>query len=366
MALFFYLKPNPVPPLSDRPHRPQLNRKGFFHPLVLLCWVGFLPFVFSLFSPLPGHGFKLGLVILAMTGLGYLVFQVKRNLLWAVLLVLPIYGFTCLGYADPDFYLQAAASSGFERVLGPSSELWLGSDYEGRDILATLVLGGKNAYTVGLYCCLTALALGIPFGLGLTSNSPWIKNPSFWVVQFYEIVPQIFFVLIVLGVYNFWAAESAGERLTESYSLPIAGIAIGLSSLPAIARIIENRILLLKSERFVLALESSNVSRTKVLLYNLLWKNCTAEILIQTTFLFGSALLLESALSFAFEIGFGDLGTGGYQSWGKLLAEARRSILFGENGWIVLPPIVATLLSIMGVNALGQRLAQSSSGSEES
>jgi len=44
------------------------------------------------------------------------------------------------------------------------------------------------------------------------------------------------------------------------------------------------------------------------------------------------------------------------------LAEARRSILFGENAWIVLPPILATLISIMGVNALGQRLAQSSSG----
>ncbi|OGG94923.1 MAG: hypothetical protein A2527_06180 [Candidatus Lambdaproteobacteria bacterium RIFOXYD2_FULL_50_16] len=339
-----------------------LNPKGWFHPLVLLCWVGFLPFVFAVFSPFSGHAVKLGLVFLSMTGLAYLVFNLKRSMLWAVLLVLPIYGFTCLGYADPDFYLKAAAASGYQQILGPSAKLWLGSDYEGRDILATLVLGGKNAYTVGLYCCLTALLLGIPFGLGLTSKKPWIKYPCFWVVQFYEIVPQIFFVLIVLGVYNFWAAASAGERLIDSYSLPIAGVAIGLSSLPSIARIIENRIFLLKSERFVLALESSNVNRTKILLYNLLWKNCTAEILIQTTFLFGSALLLESALSFAFEIGFGDLGTGGYQSWGKLLAEARRSILFGENAWIVLPPILATLISIMGVNALGQRLAQSSSG----
>lgn len=138
----------------------------------------------------------------------------------------------------------------------------------------------------------------------------------------------------------------------------MAGIAIGISSLPSVARIVESRVLQLKAQRFIPALQSSNVSSFKILFYNIIWKNAISEIVVQATFLFGATILIESALGYAFEIGFGELGTGGYLSWGKILAEARRSILFSENIWIVSFPILVTVMSILGVNIIGDMLVK--------
>ncbi|MCG8337639.1 MAG: hypothetical protein MJE63_24320, partial [Proteobacteria bacterium] len=184
------------------------------------------------------------------------------------------------------------------------------------------------------------------------------RNIALVITQFFEIVPQLFFVLILLGVFNFWAAASAGTRLVAAYAVPMAGFAIGISSLPSVARIIESRVSQLKAKRFVVALRSSNVGSAKILFYNILWKNCISEIVVQATFLFGATILIESALGYAFEIGFGELGTGGYLSWGKILAEGRRSLLFGENLWIVLFPILVTIMSILGINIIGDTLAK--------
>ena len=322
--------------------------------------VGILPFCFLLIRLLPSSEGRLGVSIALLVLLSAAVlWKAPLKTFWLPLIcVLPMYYAACLGFADMGFFEARAALSKFGTTLSPTIDYWLGTDYEGRDILATMVIGGKHAYLVALYSSFTALLLGIPIGLFLTSENIISKNLAFWITQFFEIIPQLFFILIVMGVYNFWAAQDAQARLTASYSLPIAGIAIGLSSLPSIARILENRVRQLKAERFVPAFYSTNVNSYKVLLYNILRKNSITEIVVQTTFLFGSALLLESALGFAYEIGFGDLGTGGYLSWGKLLAESRRSILFGENVMIVIPPILATLMSIFGINLLGDKLAQ--------
>lgn len=328
--------------------------------MIGLLVTGLFPFLFNLVSFLPGHSLKLILATIALVGaLAYAGYRFGlKGLAFSLVLVFPMYYFTCLGFADMAFFEERAATARFDKKLAPSADFWLGTDYEGRDILATIIIGGKHAYLVALYTSLTALLFGVPLGLLLTAKNIILKNFSFWITQFFEIVPQLFFVLIVMGVYNFWASEDAINRLQTAYSLPIAGVAIGLSSLPSIARIVESRVNQLKRERFVLAFESANVNHMKILLYNILWKNCIPEIVVQTTFLFGSALLLESALSFAYEVGFGDLGTGGYLSWGKLLAEARRSIIFGENVMIVGPPIIATLVSILGINLVGDQLAK--------
>ncbi|MDH5560257.1 MAG: hypothetical protein OEY59_05320 [Deltaproteobacteria bacterium] len=322
-----------------------------------------LPFIFLILRVVSSHTFRLTVTLtidgLAIGALLYFVIRFRNLYLGlGMLLAIPMQLSTSIAFADFPFFIDHSAVSRFTSLQVPSGDYLLGTDYEGRDILATIIIGGMHAYLVALITTLTAMLVGIPSGIFLSSKNRYIQSVATSVTQFFEIVPQLFFVLIIMGVYNFWAASAAGSRLVSYYSVPIAGIAIGLSSLPSIARILENRLSLLKSQRFVTALKSSNVKPSKILLYNLLWKNCVAELLIQATFLFGAALLLESALGYAFEIGFGDLGTGGYLSWGKILAEARRSILFGENIYVIIPPIIVTLSSILGVNILGDSLAK--------
>ena len=322
-----------------------------------------LPFWFLIFRLLGYHSFRLPVtVVVNIVAIGFLLFYLIRfknyYLSVGVLLIFPMQLSACIAFADFPYFIEMSANSKFATLNSPSMEFLFGTDYEGRDIFATIIIGGMNAYLVALITTITAIISGVLAGVFLSSKNKIYYNMATAVTQFFEIVPQLFFVLIVMGVYNFWAASAAGSRLVSYYSVPIAGITIGLSSLPNIARVLENRLNMLKTQRFVTALKSSNVNSNKILIYNLLFKNSVAEILIQATFLFGSALLLESAMSYAFEIGFGDLGTGGYLSWGKILAEARRSILFGENIFVIIPPILVTLISILGSNILGDGLAK--------
>ncbi len=321
----------------------------------------FLPISLTVFQLFDNH--LLGMsaaVILCIIVFAVIVVYSALNkhykLILGLLLIIPIY--LCISVASSDFEYFSARTmmTSFPKSLSPGGSFLLGTDYEGRDILATIVIGGMNAYLVATIATVIALISGIPIGLILAGSRKQSNNIASLITQFFEIVPQLFFVLIVLGVFNFWAANSAATRLVAFYAVPMAGVAIGLSSLPSVARIVENRVIQLSSQRFVMALRGSNVSSGKILFYNILWKNCLTELIVQATFLFGATILVESALGYAFEIGFGELGTGGYLSWGKILAEARRSILFIENLWIVTFPILVTIMSILGVNLIGDTL----------
>ncbi|MCP4752258.1 MAG: hypothetical protein GY866_15295 [Proteobacteria bacterium] len=328
-----------------------------------LVLIGSLPFWFMLCRVFDSHLVRLAfpLVLTSAVFFGTMAVAVKNrngSLFLGTLLIIPLFVAACLAFSDFPFFFERTLSTRFPKNLSPSFSLPLGTDYEGRDILSTLVIGGMNAYLVATLATIVATSLGILSGLLLTMRQKVVRGVASAVTQFFEIVPQLFFVLIVLGVFNFWAAASAGTRLVAAYAVPMAGFAIGISALPSIARIVENRVLQLQSRRFVTALKSSNVYPLKILIYNILWKNCLAEIVVQATFLFGATILVESALGYAFEIGFGDLGTGGYLSWGKILAEARRSILFGENLRIVAFPIAVTIMSILGVNVIGDTLVK--------
>jgi peptide/nickel transport system permease protein len=344
---------------TDQYQNPRLLKTRALQsvPVIVLA-----PFAMVLFRVFESHSIRIGAaLLLCLLVSGAMIYAAvktgKYKLIAGMLLILPMYFCMCVAFTDFPYFASKTVMTSFTKSLAPNSEFLLGTDYEGRDILSTIVIGGMNAYLVAAFATVIALFTGVPIGLLLSKNNRIVRQLASVVTQFFEIVPQLFFVLIVLGVFNFWAAASASTRLVASYAVPMAGFAIGLSSLPAMARVVENRVNQLKSKRFVTALQSSNVGSGKVLFYNILWKNSLSEIIVQATFLFGATILVESALGYAFEIGFGELGTGGYLSWGKILAEARRSILFVENLWIISSPILVTIMSILGVNIIGDTLA---------
>ena len=69
-------------------------------------------------------------------------------------------------------------------------------------------------------------------------------------------------------------------------------------------------------------------------------------------------ILIDSSLEYVLSIGFGEYGKAGYLSWGRLLADARHSAIFGERLWIIASPIVGIVLSILGANMVGDSLSR--------
>lgn len=355
------------------------ENKGLSSSKLAIVLLLILPFFFILLRSIESHAVKLGIPSAVVFGLfvvvAYLSFKKSDyKLLLGVFLITPLFLSACCAFADYSFF-SAGVGAKFQKQLLPSMQNLLGTDYEQRDILSTIVIGGMHAYIIAVIATSIALLLGVPVGLALATNGDVQDGSGIMfhvkilvlkgfrlfgmaLTQLFEIVPQLFFVIIVIGVYNLWASDKPDTRLVSHYSVPLAAFAIGMSSLPSIARLVENKVSQLKRDRFVLALKSSNVNNLKIMLYNILWNNCFAEIMIQASFIFGATILIETGLGYAFEVGFGEIGTGNYLSWGQILAESRKAILFGKDVWIIASPIVVTIMSILGINILGDCLAK--------
>lgn len=299
-------------------------------------------------------------VVISILVCCYLLRKKQIKLVLGVLFLFPIYQLSCLAVSSFDYFKTLTLASANKTSVAIIPLFNLGVDYEKRDIFSTMVISGFNAFCIVLIAIYVSLILGTIFGIFLSSQNRILRFFSTVITQFFEIVPQLFFVLISIGVYNVWASFDPATRLNSDIAVPLTGVVIGVSSLPFMSRVIENRISDLYQSRFVEVLKCSNVGSIKILFYNILWKNTISEILIQISYLFGATILLETALGYAYKIGFGDLGSGGYLSWGKILAESRRSVLFGENISIIAYPIIVTLVTILGANIVGDYLAKAS------
>jgi peptide/nickel transport system permease protein len=74
--------------------------------------------------------------------------------------------------------------------------------------------------------------------------------------------------------------------------------------------------------------------------------NCLSPVIVQGSFVFAAAVLTEAALSFL------GVGVPPYvPSWGNILSEGR--LYLQQAPWLVLYPGAAIMLTILGLNLLG-------------
>jgi len=125
-------------------------------------------------------------------------------------------------------------------------------------------------------------------------------------------------------------------------------VAIVLTQTPRFARIVRSAVLSVRELTHIEAARALGVPGWRILLRHVL-PNCFAPIMVQATFLFAHAILVESALSY---IGVGTPPP--IPSWGNLLSEGRKYVSSGW--WLTIVPGVALSMSILGLNVLGDGL----------
>lgn len=122
---------------------------------------------------------------------------------------------------------------------------------------------------------------------------------------------------------------------------------LGLFGWTSIARYTRAEALKMANNDFILSAKISGLSTSRIVVKHLL-PNCIGPALVSFTFGVGSAILLESALSFlGFGLGFQEI------SWGKILAEGRLNI---DAWWLVVFPGLSIFFTILSVNTLAQYL----------
>jgi len=273
-----------------------------------------------------------------------------------LILLYPMIACATVASIFPRYFSAEINSIFFDRVIPPNYIHILGTDFTGRDILHSVILGGGNTYHMAFYSTCVATILGVLAGVLLVSNNHIVKIVANSLVEVFEIFPWLFLLILVVGVLNMRSQQSVFFLSEETRTAAVA-LAIGLSCIPVIARLLQRLIESLCEKEFVKTLLASGVSRTKVFVYNIIWKNVFPDLLMQVSFLFGLTVIIDSSLDFMMEIGFGDYGKGGYISWGTLLADARQSAIFGKDLWIVLVPGIGVVFTILGTNLIGEGLA---------
>ena len=125
-------------------------------------------------------------------------------------------------------------------------------------------------------------------------------------------------------------------------------IAITVPEIPRVVRLVRAIVLSIREMPYVEAAIASGTRLPGILIKHIL-PNTFAPLMVQATYICGSAVILEALLSF--------LGAGTppeIPSWGNMIAEGR--VYFQFKSWLILFPGVCLAIMVLTVNILGDGL----------
>ena len=209
----------------------------------------------------------------------------------------------------------------------------LGTDAQGRDLAARLVWGARNSLAIGLASALVALLLGTLLG----ALAGWRGGRTDFVVsraiELFLCFPLVFLVLLVASV----GPGAAGT----AWTLPLV---LGASGWTGVARLVRAEFLRLREAEFVLAARGLGFSETRIVLVHAL-PNALSPLIVAGSFFAGTAMLVESAVSY--------LGAGLREPQASLGGLVRGGT---EHAWMVLFPGALLALAVVAWNLLGEEL----------
>lgn len=232
-----------------------------------------------------------------------------------------------LGTVDPQ------SISPFNRLQPPNSSFWFGGDLVGRDVYSRTVYGARVSLAVGLGVAVCGVTVGLAVGL-LSGFVRWIDNLLMRVMDGLMAIPSILLAVALISL--------------TGASLANVIIAISIAEVPRVARLVRSVVLSIGKQPYVEAAVTTGTPFALILLRHVL-PNTFAPLLVQATYIFASAVLIEAILSF---IGAGTPPS--IPSWGNIIAEGRT--VFSIAPHIVLFPGLALSFTVLGVNLLGDGL----------
>ncbi|MDQ1183098.1 ABC transporter permease [Agrobacterium larrymoorei] len=212
-----------------------------------------------------------------------------------------------------------------------------GTDPLGRDVLARVVAGGKISLLVGFTSVIGAVIFGVAVGL----VAGYYRG--FWdmlVMRFADIQLAMPFILLAI---TFIAI--VGGSLTNTIILLI------VSQWVQYARLVRGSVLTLREREFILSARAIGVKDWRIILQHLL-PNLIGPVIVLMTLNIATNILLESSLTF---LGLGVDPT--IPSWGGMLADGRTYLQIAW--WVSVFPGLAILLTVLGLNLLGDWLRDS-------
>ena len=218
----------------------------------------------------------------------------------------------------------------------PSSGHLLGTDDDGRDVLARIVHGARSAVLVGVGSMILSALLGALIG-ALAAYFGGIADKLVRVlVESLSAFPAFFLILAIQGL------------LGVASPLQLM-VVIAATRFSDVAQVTRAEVLRISNEEYVDAARALGLTHAQILLRHVL-PGALGPVIVSATFGVASAILIESTLSF---LGYGVLPP--TASWGQLLTDA-----FDNDGcyWLALFPGLVLTATVLCVNLVGEGLRE--------
>lgn len=219
------------------------------------------------------------------------------------------------------------------RLRPPGEDFIFGTDHLGRSILSRSLNGTRVSLAVGILVAVVVTLVGVTIGL----LSGFLRRIDSVVMRVMDGIMAIPGVLLAIALMSLFGS-----------SLQNVVIAISIPEIPRMARLVRSAVLSIREQPYI---DAAITNGTK--LPRLLWRhvlpNTVAPVLVQATYVFASAMILEAVLSF--------LGAGTppeVASWGNMMAEGRQYLQ--RAPWMTAFPGVLLAFLVLTVNVVGDAL----------
>jgi len=251
---------------------------------------------------------------------------------------------------DPDLAIRGRGLAANGDPLGPTAEFPLGTDRLGRDYLSRLLHGARTSLIVGIGANFVASLLGA--AVGGTAAFVGTAHLSFRVGgrRLNVSLPVETFLMRLTDVVLSLPALLLAIALVAVVGPSLLLVLIVIAGLlwTVTARIVYNRVRLLREFEFVVAARALGAPTARILLRHVA-PHVASLIVVYATLGIAASVLLEAVLSF--------LGVGvppPAASWGTMIAE--HAGYFRTDPRLLVLPGVGIMIIVLAFNLLGDAL----------
>ena len=245
--------------------------------------------------------------------------------IWALIVFGSIFG--PLLYSGKPFEIVSTP------MTPPGGNLFLGSDYMGRDVLAGIIYGAKVTLLVGFAATICTVVIGVIIGTLAGYYGKKVDLFLMRVTEFFQVLPPILLAMVLVTLFS------------PSYITVV--IAIGSVNWISTARLTRAAFLQIKELDFVRAARATGAANSRIM-WRIILPNALPPLIVITTLTIGSAILFEAALSF---LGLTDPNV---MTWGFMIGASRNYIW--DSWWAVTFPGVAIFFTVLSISLIGDGL----------
>jgi len=225
--------------------------------------------------------------------------------------------------------------------IAPTTANWhlLGTDTEGRDMVARLIFGLRISLLVGLAATVVALTIGVTWGAVAGFFGGIVDDVMMRIVDVLYAIPFVFFVIVLMTVVN---TPDPVVKLMWIFA------AIGAVEWLTMARIVRGQTISLRRKEFVEAARASGAKPMEIVFRHIV-PNVLGPVVVFATLNIPVIILAESFLSF---IGLGVQEP--LTSLGRLISDGSRQMI--QAPWMLFAPAATMLITLLALNFLGDGL----------